>query len=121
MGEAAEGTPVVLVRGLQLGRASFERAAAHSAEARRSVPVNAAGHVLAISGGIGEAKLALGLQRVLPSGALTVVANTGDDSEHLDLAISPDVDTTLYILAGLVNPATGWGDKESWRFMAEIG
>jgi LPPG:FO 2-phospho-L-lactate transferase len=77
--------------------------------------------VLAISGGIGGAKLALGLQHVLPPHALTVAVNTGDDFEHLGLAISPDVDTTLYTLAGLANAETGWGRAaESWNFMAEI-
>jgi LPPG:FO 2-phospho-L-lactate transferase len=78
-------------------------------------------YVLAFSGGIGGAKLALGLQQVLPAHALTVVVNTGDDFEHLNLAISPDVDTTLYTLAGLANTETGWGRAaESWNFMAEI-
>jgi len=67
----------------------------------------AGGFVLALSGGIGGAKLALGLYRVLPPGALTVVANTGDDFEHLGLAVSPDLDTLLYTLAGIDNPATG--------------
>ena len=61
--------------------------------------------VLALSGGIGGAKLALGLYRVLPRGELTVVANTGDDFEHLGLSISPDIDTLLYTLAGIENLA----------------
>jgi len=79
------------------------------------------GFVLALSGGIGGAKLALGLSRVLPPGALTVVANTGDDFEHLGLMISPDLDTLLYTLAGLDNPATGWGRSgETWSFMAAL-
>ncbi len=79
------------------------------------------GSVLALSGGIGGAKLALGLYRVLPPGALTVVANTGDDFEHLGLAISPDLDTLLYTLAGLDNPETGWGRRgETWTFMAAL-
>jgi LPPG:FO 2-phospho-L-lactate transferase len=77
--------------------------------------------VLALSGGIGGAKLALGLYRVLPAGALTVVANTGDDFEHLGLSISPDVDTLLYTLAGLDNPDNGWGRRdETWTFMAAL-
>jgi LPPG:FO 2-phospho-L-lactate transferase len=77
--------------------------------------------VLALSGGIGGAKLALGLYRVLPRGALTVVANTGDDFEHLGLAISPDIDTLLYTLAGLDNPQLGWGRRdETWTFMAAL-
>jgi LPPG:FO 2-phospho-L-lactate transferase len=77
--------------------------------------------VLALSGGIGGAKLALGLYRILPPGQLTVVANTGDDFEHLGLAVSPDLDTLLYTLAGLDNPATGWGRRdETWTFMAAL-
>ena len=82
----------------------------------------AEGFVLALSGGIGGAKLALGLYRVLPPGALTVVANTGDDFEHLGLAISPDIDTLLYTLAGLDNPELGWGRRdETWTFMKALG
>jgi LPPG:FO 2-phospho-L-lactate transferase len=77
--------------------------------------------VLAISGGIGGAKLALGLQGVLGHGELAVALNTGDDFEHLGLAISPDVDTALYTLAGVSNAELGWGRAdESWNFMAEL-
>jgi LPPG:FO 2-phospho-L-lactate transferase len=77
--------------------------------------------VLALSGGIGGAKLALGLARVLPPADLLVVANTGDDFEHLGLHISPDIDTLMYTLAGLDNPATGWGRRdETWSFMATL-
>ena len=76
---------------------------------------------LALSGGIGGAKLALGLYRVLPPGELTVVANTGDDFEHLGLSISPDIDTLLYTLAGIDNPELGWGRRgETWTFMAAL-
>ena len=79
------------------------------------------GAVLALSGGIGGAKLALGLYRVLPPDALTVVANPGDDFEHLGLSISPDLDTLLYTLSGLDNPELGWGRKgETWNFMAAL-
>jgi len=77
--------------------------------------------VVALSGGVGGAKLALGLARVLAPGELMVVANTGDDFEHLGLAISPDIDTLLYTLAGLDNPETGWGRRgETWTFMAAL-
>jgi LPPG:FO 2-phospho-L-lactate transferase len=77
--------------------------------------------VLALSGGVGGAKLALGLRNVVPAGKLTVVANTGDDFEHLGLHVSPDIDTLLYTLAGLENPATGWGRRdETWTFMAVL-
>ena len=77
--------------------------------------------VLALSGGIGGAKLALGLYRVLPPETLTVIANTGDDFEHLGLSISPDIDTLLYTLGGIDNPEFGWGRRnETWTFMAAL-
>ena len=80
------------------------------------------GLVVALSGGVGGAKLALGLSRVLPPDELLVVANTGDDFEHLGLSISPDIDTLTYVLAGLDNPVTGWGRRdETWSFMETIG
>jgi LPPG:FO 2-phospho-L-lactate transferase len=81
----------------------------------------ARGPVIALSGGIGGAKLALGLSRVLAPEDVIVVANTGDDFEHLGLSISPDIDTLVYTLAGLANPFTGWGrDNETWTFMAAL-
>jgi LPPG:FO 2-phospho-L-lactate transferase len=78
--------------------------------------------VLALSGGVGGAKLALGLYRILPPDTLTVVANTGDDFEHLRLSISPDIDTLLYTLSGQSNAEFGWGRQgETWTFMAALG
>jgi len=78
--------------------------------------------VVALSGGVGGAKLALGLSRVLPPDELLIIANTGDDFEHLGLCISPDIDTLTYVLAGLDNPVTGWGRRdETWSFMDSIG
>jgi LPPG:FO 2-phospho-L-lactate transferase len=77
--------------------------------------------VIALSGGVGGAKLALGLSRVVPPDRLVIVANTGDDFEHLGLAISPDLDTLMYTLAGLDNSETGWGRRsETWTFMAAL-
>ncbi len=64
---------------------------------------------MALAGGVGGAKLAHGLYRALPPEALTVVVNTGDDFDLYGLRICPDGDTVLYTLAGLANPATGWG------------
>lgn len=79
------------------------------------------GAVIALSGGVGGAKLVLGLSRVLDADDLTVIANTGDDFVHLGLAISPDIDTILYTLAGLVDPERGWGRREeTWTFMASL-
>jgi LPPG:FO 2-phospho-L-lactate transferase len=77
--------------------------------------------VVALSGGIGGAKLALGLSRVVPGADLLVVANTGDDFEHLGLAISPDLDTLMYTLAGVADLRRGWGRRdETWHFMAAL-
>jgi LPPG:FO 2-phospho-L-lactate transferase len=77
--------------------------------------------VLALSGGVGGAKLALGLYRTLPPDALTIIANTGDDFEHLGLRVSPDLDTLLYTLSGQDNPELGWGRRgETWTFMAAL-
>ncbi len=79
------------------------------------------GPVLALSGGVGGAKLALGLYRIMPPDTLTVVANTGDDFEHLGLSVSPDLDTLLYTLSGQDNPELGWGRRgETWTFMAAL-
>ena len=66
-------------------------------------------YVLALAGGVGGAKLALGLARVLSPKELTVVVNTGDDEEFHGLHVSPDLDTVMYTMAGVVNPNTGWG------------
>ena len=77
--------------------------------------------IIALSGGIGGAKLALGLSRVLPPEELLIIANTGDDFEHFGLTICPDTDTLLYTLAGLDNPQLGWGRAdESWAFMETL-
>ncbi len=60
-------------------------------------------------GGVGGAKLALGLARILPAAELTVIVNTADDLEWHGLYVSPDVDTVLYTLGGVANLETGWG------------
>jgi LPPG:FO 2-phospho-L-lactate transferase len=79
------------------------------------------GPVLALSGGVGGAKLALGLYRVLPPDTLTIVTNPGDDFEHLGLTICPDIDTLLYTLSDEANPELGWGRRdETWTFMAAL-
>jgi len=76
---------------------------------------------VALCGGVGGAKLALGLSRVLPADRLTIIVNTGDDFEHLGLHISPDIDTVLYTLAGVSNQQTGWGlADETWSFMTAL-
>jgi LPPG:FO 2-phospho-L-lactate transferase len=78
--------------------------------------------VVTLSGGVGGAKLVVGLAETVEPGRLLVVANTGDDFEHLGLTICPDADTLLYAGAGLDNPETGWGRRdETWSFMAALG
>jgi LPPG:FO 2-phospho-L-lactate transferase len=77
--------------------------------------------VVALSGGIGGAKLALGLSRIVAPDNLIIVANVGDDFEHLGLHISPDADTLMYTLAGLDNTKLGWGRQdETWSFMETL-
>jgi LPPG:FO 2-phospho-L-lactate transferase len=68
-----------------------------------------------LAGGVGGAKLADGLQRTLEPGNLTVIVNVADDVERFGLHISPDLDTVLYTLAGLVNEESGWGiSGDTW-------
>jgi LPPG:FO 2-phospho-L-lactate transferase len=77
--------------------------------------------VVALSGGIGGAKLALGLSRVTAPADLVVIVNTSDDFEHIGLSISPDLDTVMYTLAGLDDPQRGWGRREeTWTFMSAL-
>ncbi|MBV1915122.1 MAG: 2-phospho-L-lactate transferase [Pseudomonadales bacterium] len=77
--------------------------------------------VLALSGGVGGAKLALGLTKILPPEQLSIVINSGDDFEQLGLHISPDIDTHLYALSGRDNQEMGWGRRdETWNFMETV-
>ncbi|MDP9351825.1 MAG: 2-phospho-L-lactate transferase CofD family protein, partial [Chloroflexota bacterium] len=65
--------------------------------------------IVALAGGVGGAKLASGLAACLGPGELTVIVNTADDFDLYGLRICPDLDTVMYTLAGVANPATGWG------------
>jgi LPPG:FO 2-phospho-L-lactate transferase len=77
--------------------------------------------VVALAGGVGGAKLADGLARILPPGDLTIIVNTGDDFVYHGLSISPDLDTVCYTLAGLSNPETGWGQRdETWKVFEQL-
>jgi LPPG:FO 2-phospho-L-lactate transferase len=79
------------------------------------------GHVVALCGGVGGAKLAHGLALALPPQDLTIVVNTGDDFRHLGLHVSPDLDSVMYALAGLSDPVRGWGCRdETWTFMGAL-
>jgi LPPG:FO 2-phospho-L-lactate transferase len=76
--------------------------------------------IVALAGGVGGAKLAQGLARLLGAG-VAVIVNTADDFEHLGLHISPDLDTVVYTLGGIANPQTGWGVAgETWTFLDQV-
>ncbi len=78
-------------------------------------------NVVALAGGVGGAKLAYGLSRLLPPEQLAVIVNTGDDFKHLGLTICPDLDTVTYTLAERDNPETGWGlVDETFHCLAAI-
>ena len=77
--------------------------------------------ILALTGGVGGAKLSLGLADELDGSALHLLVNTGDDFQHLGLHISPDVDTLLYTLSERSNQDLGWGlESESWQTMESL-
>ena len=79
-------------------------------------PLPSRERVTVLSGGIGGVKLVEGLQELLDPDALSVICNTGDDQEFWGLHVSPDVDTVLYTLSGLINRDQGWGlDSESFQ------
>ena len=120
MGQADEATPAVLIRGLRWSAPESTAASIVRSSNEDSVSMSR-GLVVALSGGIGGAKLALGLSRILQADDLVVVANVGDDFEHLGLHISPDADTLMYTLAGLDNTKLGWGRRdETWSFMETL-
>ena len=81
--------------------------------------------IVALAGGVGGARLAVGLAQILAPRDLAIVVNTADDFEHLGLTICPDLDTVMYTLARVNNRATGWGRAgETWSCMqtlAELG
>ena len=75
--------------------------------ADRSPPARS--QITTLAGGVGAAKFLRGLVRRSIRARLTVIVNTGDDEEFYGLHVSPDIDTVIYTLAGVVNPVTGWG------------
>ena len=107
------------------GRAEAAPAAALvRPKARGPVPMSrgsCAGSYVALSGGSRWGQARRRAWRSCCGERLAVIVNTGDDFEHLGLHISPDVDTALYTLAGLVNDETGWGRRgETWTFMRAL-
>jgi LPPG:FO 2-phospho-L-lactate transferase len=77
--------------------------------------------VALLSGGGGGARFARGLQSVLAPGELTVIGNVGDDLEILGLHVSPDLDSLLYTLGGLIDVERGWGRAdETWNALESV-
>lgn len=65
--------------------------------------------VTLLSGGVGGAKLALGLYTAGIGRGLSIIANSGDDIDLFGLRICPDWDILAYTLSGRVSGDTGWG------------
>ncbi len=78
--------------------------------------------ITTLAGGVGAAKFLRGLvQRVDPR-RVSVVVNTGDDEHFYGLHVSPDVDTVIYTLAGVINRVNGWGlEGESFNALDALG
>jgi LPPG:FO 2-phospho-L-lactate transferase len=77
--------------------------------------------VVLLSGGGGGARFARGLADVLEPGELTVIGNVGDDLEILNLHVSPDIDSLLYTLGGLIDDDRGWGRAdETWNALETV-
>ncbi len=77
--------------------------------------------VALLSGGVGGARFARGLVSAIDPAAVTVIGNVGDDLEVLGLAVSPDLDSILYALAGLHDEERGWGRAgETWEALATV-
>jgi LPPG:FO 2-phospho-L-lactate transferase len=77
--------------------------------------------VVVFTGGSGGTKLVQGLQRLVAPEDLTVVVNTGDDIECWGLHVSPDIDSVLYGLAGLLSVDRGWGvNDDSFRCLERM-
>lgn len=77
--------------------------------------------VAVLSGGVGAARLLAGLVRVTDPSGIVAIVNTGDDTVLHGLAISPDLDTITYTLAGAIDPERGWGlADETWAAMTAL-
>jgi LPPG:FO 2-phospho-L-lactate transferase len=77
--------------------------------------------IVALAGGVGGSRFARGLRAARPDAELSVIVNTGDDVTLHGLRISPDVDTVLYALSGLVDETRGWGPRgDTFQCMAAL-
>ena len=77
--------------------------------------------VALLSGGVGGARFARGLVNAVDPAGVTVIGNVGDDLDVLGLAVSPDLDSILYALAGLHDEERGWGRSgETWEALGAV-
>jgi LPPG:FO 2-phospho-L-lactate transferase len=67
--------------------------------------------IVVLTGGTGGAKLIEGIAAEVDPGDVTIICNTADDCVFYGLYVSPDIDTITYTLAGMIDPAKGWGIK----------
>ena len=86
-----------------------------------TVPSGSTAAIVTIAGGVGAARFLRGLIRAVPSGSCAAVVNVADDVVLHGLAISPDLDTVVYTVAGEIDPERGWGLRdETWQAMATV-
>jgi LPPG:FO 2-phospho-L-lactate transferase len=77
--------------------------------------------IAVLAGGVGGARFLQGLVQVAPQEQITVIANTGDDHDFYGLHVSPDVDTVMYTLAGIVDEHNGWGIRnDTYNTMQQL-
>jgi LPPG:FO 2-phospho-L-lactate transferase len=78
--------------------------------------------ITALGGGVGAAKFLKGLSQILKDESLTIIVNTGDDIQVSGLKVSPDVDTIIYWLSGIVDREKGWGIRgDSFHCLEALG
>ena len=65
--------------------------------------------ITVLTGGTGGAKFVDGLRQIVPPEELTIIVNTGDDHQWWGLYVSPDIDSIVYVLSGLLSSERGWG------------
>ncbi|GAC1568830.1 MAG: 2-phospho-L-lactate transferase [Ktedonobacteraceae bacterium] len=77
--------------------------------------------IVVLAGGVGAARFLQGLVQIVPQERLTVIVNTGDDRDFYGLHVSPDLDSVMYTLAGVVDETHGWGiSKDTFHTMQQL-
>lgn len=77
--------------------------------------------ITALGGGVGAAKFLIGLEQTVSASKLNVIINTGDDIDIYGFRVSPDIDTVIYRLCGLIDKKKGWGfSDETFNFLGAL-